>query len=459
MDTFDLDPIIESAEDTIDSILDDSQHEDAEIEFDVVNNDDPEVDDIAGIDGQGSSELISDKDIDNIAAGKEPDLDPIDDDANNGEQDKEVRKLASEIDSNSIISPEETKELKEGMSIEDFVGKVLTESDDDDYDTSDIAGDECPVCHCNPCICHKAHNDIEDIAATIAEALNFPNFTTVGKHLICKNQPNLSQIDLPNLKSVGGGCICSQSGTGAGADGAMDNDDDDDYILDADDDECGLSGFSYSEEDLANANTDSNSTMSNSNGKADGLSISKSDLANSTTEDADDTDSRVVIIHKAPEDIVDDDLYGTADDDDDDYVIDPVDNVPAGPVIPLQGTHMEEGDMTMDFDDLDLFMADESATTEEEYSIPTLEDTKISDAGIEDLTGEMDNLDSVDIFNSFEGSGINTTPKSTGKWLTGVKDNPDEDTKRARYEYTIPDVTSDAKFRSMGDDSITDMKR
>lgn len=416
MDTFDLDPIIESAEDTIDSILDDSQHEDAEIEFDVVNNDDPEVDDIAGIDGQGSSELISDKDIDNIAAGKEPDLDPIDDDANNGEQDKEVRKLASEIDSNSIISPEETKELKEGMSIEDFVGKVLTESDDDDYDTSDIAGDECPVCHCNPCICHKAHTDIEDIAATM-------------------------------------------SGTGAGADDDMDNDDDDDYILDDDDDdECGLSGFSYSEEDLANANTDSNSTMSNSNGKADGLSISKSDLANSTTEDADDTDSRVVIIHKAPEDIVDDDLYGTADDDDDDYVIDPVDNVPAGPVIPLQGTHMEEGDMTMDFDDLDLLMADESATTEEEYSIPTLEDTKISDAGIEDLTGEMDNLDSVDIFNSFEGSGINTTPKSTGKWLTGVKDNPDEDTKRARYEYTIPDVTSDAKFRSMGDDSITDMK-
>ena len=420
MDTFDLDPIIESAEDTIDNILDDSQHEDAEIEFDVVNNDDPEVDDIAGIDGQGSSELISDKDIDNIAAGKEPDLDPIDDDANNGEQDKEVRKLASEIDSNSIISPEETKELKEGMSIEDFVGKALTESDDDDYDTSDIAGDECPVCHCNPCICHKAHNNIEDIAATM-------------------------------------------SGTGAGADDDMDSDyEDDDYILDADDDdESGLSGFSYSEEDLANANTDANSTMSNSNDKADGLSISKADLANSTTEDADDTDSRVVIIHKAPEDIVDDDLYGTADDDDDDdYVIDPVDNVPAGPVIPLQGTHMEEGDMTMDFDDLDLFMADESATTEEEeYSIPTLEDTKISDAGIEDLTGEMDNLDSVDIFNSFEGSGINTTPKSTGKWLTGVKNNPDEDTKRARYEYTIPDITSDAKFRSMGDDSITDMKR
>lgn len=418
MDTFDLDPIIESAEDTIDSILDDSQHEDAEIEFDVVNNDDPEVDDIAGIDGQGSSELISDKDIDNIASGKEPDLDPIDDDANNGEQDKEVRKLASEIDSNSIISPEETKELKEGMSIEDFVGKVLTESDDDDYDTSDIAGDECPVCHCNPCICYKAHTDIEDIAATM-------------------------------------------SGTGAGADDDMDSDyEDDDYILDADDDdECELSGFSYSEEDLANANTDSNSTMSNSNGKANGLSISNADLANSTTEDADDTDSRVVIIHKAPEDIVDDDLYGTADDDDDDYVIDPVDNVPAGPVIPLQGTHMEEGDMTMDFDDLDLFMEDESATTDAEYSILTLEDTKISDSGIEDLTGEMDDLDSVDIFNSFEGSGINTTPKSTGKWLTGVKNNPDEDTKRERYEYTIPDVTSDAKFRSMGDDSITDMKR
>lgn len=415
MDTFELDPIIESAEDTIDSILDDSQHEDAELEFDVINNDDPEVDDIAGIDGQGSSELISDKDIDDIASGKEPDLDPIDNDANNGEHDREVKKLASEIDSNSIISPEETKELKEGMSIEDFVGKVLTESDDDDYDTSDIAGNECPVCHCNPCICHKAPDDVEDVAATVYS-------------------------------------------TGAGADDDM-GDDDDDYSLDDDlDDECGLSGLSYSEEDLANSGTNTNNPTNNN--EPNGLSISKTDLANSTTEDA-DNDSRVVIIHKAPEDIVDDDIYGT-DDDDDDYVIDPVDNVPAGPVMPLQGTHMEEGDMTMDFDDLDLFMADESADESfdiEEYTIPTLEDAKISDAGIEDLTGEMDDLDNVDIYNSFEGSGINTTPKSTGKWLTGVKNNPDEDTKKERYEYTIPDITSDAKFKAMGDDSITDMKR
>lgn len=50
-------------------------------------------------------------------------------------------------------------------------------------------------------------------ASTKAEILSFPNLATVGQNLICKNQPNLSQVELPNLESVGGACVGAQEST------------------------------------------------------------------------------------------------------------------------------------------------------------------------------------------------------------------------------------------------------
>lgn len=49
------------------------------------------------------------------------------------------------------------------------------------------------------------------LTVTQNETLSFPQLKTVGKQLIGRNsQPNLASIELPNLESVGGICVCNQ---------------------------------------------------------------------------------------------------------------------------------------------------------------------------------------------------------------------------------------------------------
>lgn len=48
-------------------------------------------------------------------------------------------------------------------------------------------------------------------ASTKVETLSFPCLQTVGDDFLVKNQPNLSQIELPSLESVGGGCVTNIS--------------------------------------------------------------------------------------------------------------------------------------------------------------------------------------------------------------------------------------------------------
>ena len=170
---FDIDAIMEGTESTLEMLLDDDEAFDAECEATVISDDidDMAIDNIIGLD-----DLITDDDIDAIDNGKTPvnandPIDPIEDDADAGENDPEIFRLQKDLFQNTLLSVDDIKDLREGMSIEDFTARVLQEADEmPTINMSDpgigVPGttvqppveDECgdPVCgecHHNPCIC------------------------------------------------------------------------------------------------------------------------------------------------------------------------------------------------------------------------------------------------------------------------------------------------------------------
>lgn len=122
----DFDSIMEAAQDAIDVVLDKSAEEDADTDFEAST----EVDDQAldAVIGFTDNVLISDKDIEDIDAGKEPgDYDPVDVDAREAEQDKEIQELEQDVTANALVTKDDIKDLKEGASIYDYVDKVINE--------------------------------------------------------------------------------------------------------------------------------------------------------------------------------------------------------------------------------------------------------------------------------------------------------------------------------------------
>ncbi len=173
------------------------------------------------------------------------------------------------------------------------------------------------------------------------------------------------------------------------------------------------------------------------------------------------------------------------------------DNEPAGPVQPLTDckeqnqygfrfeNNNEEGDLNM-FEDEELLdesfeedlleiedIADESAEEqehEEEYTFSLDEqaedhddDTQFalenaSDDKAEDITGEMDGLEDVDMFNSFEGSDINTKQYGESDFLTGMNKNIDEPFGSFTSQDSLKFSQVDTKpFGKAEDPSIADM--
>ena len=431
-----LDSVLEGAEEAIDMTLDAVQEQDTEIEETITTDvDDVEIDSIIGDDGKGSSALISDDDIERIDSGKDPDFDTVDADAAKGAKDKEINDLEKDIEDGSIITKNEIKQLKEGQELLDFVGSVVSE----DFELpstgeENIGEHECGVCHCTPCICKER-----------VDMITHPSEEN--------QQPRLISNKVPT-------------------DGVIFSDDNeyDDHTEDKP--TFSINQPSTVKEDDLFDNTNQDLTGVESDDKIHG-----NDTHELFSDDDDDDD-----VLEDHDDDNDDDMDL---DDDDEFPTTPVtpkynpedDNEPAGPVQPLTDckennqygfrfeNNNEEGDLNMfedeelldeSFEDEDLEIegiTNESA--EDEYAF-TLENA--SDDTAEDITGEMDGLEDIDMFNSFEGSGINTKQYGEDDFLTGMNKNIDEPSGSFTSQDSLKFSQVDTRpFGKADDPSIADM--
>ena len=434
-----LDSVLEGAEEAIDMTLDAVQEQDTEIEETIIPDavDDVEIDSIIGDDGKGSSALISDDDIEKIDSGKDPDFDTVDADAAKGAKDKEINDLEKDIEDGSIITKNEIKELKEGQELLDFIRSIISE----DFELpstgeEDIGEHECGVCHCTPCICKER-----------VDMITHPSEENQKPRLISNKVPT-------------DGVIFS---------------DDNEY-----DDHTGEKPtFSMNQPSTVEEDDLFDDTNPDLTGVESDDEIHGNDTHELFSDDDDDDD-----------DLDDHDNDDDLEDDDDEIPTIPVtpkynpedDNEPAGPVQPLTDckeqnqygfrfeNNNEEGDLNMfedeelfdeSFDDEDLDIEDianesaEEQESEEEYTF-TLENA--SDDKAEDITGEMDGLENVDMFNSFEGSGINTKQYGEDDFLTGMNKNIDEPSGSFTSQDSLKFSQVDTRpFGKADDPSIADM--
>ena len=416
-----LDSVLEGAEEAIDLTLDTVQEQDTEIEETISTDvDDVEIDSIIGDDGKGSSALISDDDIEKIDSGKDPDFDTVDADAAKGAKDKEINDLEKDIEDGSIITKNEIKELKEGQELLDFVGSVVSE----DFELpstgeENIGEHECGVCHCTPCICKER-----------VDMITHPSEEN--------QQPRLISNKVPT------------------------------------------DGVIFSDDHEYDDHTGEKPTFSMNQPHT----VEEDDLFDNTNQDLTGVESDDKIHGNDSHELFSDDDDMDLDDDDEIPTI-PVtpkynpedDNEPAGPVQPLTDckeqnqygfrfeNNNEEGDLHMfedeelldeSFEDEDLEIegiTNESA--EDEYTF-TLENA--SDDKAEDITGEMDGLEDVDMFNSFEGSDINTKQYGEDDLLTGMNKNIDEPSGSFTSQDSLKFSQVDTRpFGKADDPSIADM--
>lgn len=417
-----LDSVLEGAEEAIDMTLDTVQEQDTEIEETISTDvDDVEIDSIIGDDGKGSSALISDDDIEKIDSGKDPDFDTVDADAAKGAKDKEINDLEKDIEDGSIITKNEIKELKEGQELLDFVGSVVSE----DFELpstgeENIGEHECGVCHCTPCICKER-----------VDMITHPSEEN--------QQPRLISNKVPT------------------------------------------DGVIFSDDHEYDDHTGEKPTFSMNQPHT----VEEDDLFDNTNQDLTGVESDDKIHGNDSHELFSDDDDDTGLDDDDEIPTIPVtpkynpedDNEPAGPVQPLTDckeqnqygfrfeNNNEEGDLHMfedeelldeSFEDEDLEIegiTNESA--EDEYTF-TLENA--SDDKAEDITGEMDGLEDVDMFNSFEGSDINTKQYGESDFLTGTSKNLDEPSGSFTSQDSLKFSQVDTRpFGKADDPSIADM--
>lgn len=416
-----LDSVLEGAEEAIDMTLDTVQEQDTEIEETISTDvDDVEIDSIIGDDGKGSSALISDDDIEKIDSGKDPDFDTVDADAAKGAKDKEINDLEKDIEDGSIITKNEIKELKEGQELLDFVGSVVSEDFELPSTGEEGIGEhECGVCHCTPCICKER-----------VDMITHPSEEN--------QQPRLISNKVPT------------------------------------------DGVIFSDDHEYDDHTGEKPTFSMNQPHT----VEEDDLFDNTNQDLTGVESDDKIHGNDSHELFSDDDDMDLDDDDEIPTI-PVtpkynpedDNEPAGPVQPLTDckeqnqygfrfeNNNEEGDINMfedeelldeSFEDEDLEIegiTNESA--EDEYTF-TLENA--SDDKAEDITGEMDGLEDVDMFNSFEGSDINTKQYGEDDFLTGMNKNIDEPSGSFTSQDSLKFSQVDTRpFGKADDPSIADM--
>lgn len=385
----DFDSIMEAAQDAIDVVLDKSAEEDADVDFEAST----EVDDQAldAVIGFTDNVLISDKDIEDIDAGKEPgDYDPVDVDAREAEQDEEIKELEQDVTANALVTKDDIKDLKEGASIYDYVDKVINEDVGDiPFSLNDEnTGKVCEFCHHVPCECGDAH--VPHTAPHTTELVD-KDVDTDGEIL----GDDGVKSDAPIFK------MNPTEDNDTGTDNVPGS-----ILTDAD--------------PKQGASLDHNDDV---------VLPPNIDIEDDIDDDTDLDDVEPDTFDNTPEKHTTVDLTSS----------NAPANEPAGPVVPLtDGTRPgtieshEEGDLNM-FEDEDLNASLEETFEELEDSVEVSnEDVKgkdmSSDGSVEDLFGAMgtDDLDDVEMFNDFEGSDINAETERSKGFLKGMDKNVDE---------------------------------
>jgi len=385
----DFDSIMEAAQDAIDVVLDKSAEEDADVDFEASTEvDDQALDAVIGI---TDNVLISDKDIEDIDAGKEPgDYDPVDVDAREAEQDKEIQELEQDVSANALVTKDDIKDLKEGASIYDYVDKVINEDVGDiPFSLNDEnTGKVCEFCHHAPCECGDAH--VPHTAPHTTELVD-KDVDTDGEIL----GDDGVKSDAPIFK-----------------------------MNPTEDNDTGTDNVPGSI--LTDADPKQGASLDHND---DAVLPPNIDIEDDIDDDTDLDDVEPDMFDNTPEKHTTVDLTSS----------NAPANEPAGPVVPLtDGTRPgiieshEEGDLNM-FEDEDLNASLEETFEELEDSVEVSnEDVKgkdmSSDGAVEDLFDAMgtDDLDDVEMFNDFEGSDINAETERSKGFLKGMDKNVDE---------------------------------
>jgi len=412
---FDIDAIMEGTDSTLDIIFDEEQALDAEVEATTISDDidDSTIDSIIGFD-----ELITDQDIEDIDNGKTPSGgDPIDVDAEDGYEDPEIFSLQKDIFQNSLLTDNDIKDLNEGMSLEEFTAKVLHESVETPT-LEEMEGCKCTECGQDPCICDKSKTDDDfDLDG---------EYHTYDMKEIIKSDDDDDDFD------------------------DIEDDDDDDDIEDDDDDD---DNYRFDDEVNAPSFVPSGPIQPLNDGRECGgancATEEKHDFilgGNTEMEDKDLLESAFAQGYNAALDDVDAALESTDSEEDEDALMESLDDLD------------EDPDLFDEAEELDDDIFDDS------YDEATEELDEVLDEAtedIEDIASIDEALEDIEIFNKFEGSGINDDDYNANDDLfTGWKDNVDEKG-LSRYEdqNTLPfdHVTSSSFDKMDKDDSIEAM--
>ena len=399
MDSIDLATILEEAEPAIDAYLDTAADEEADIEMTTSADDldDITLDAVIGVDG-----VISDKDIEDIDAGKIPQdaNNTVDEDADEGENDPEIFRLQKDIMQNTLLTPEDVKELNEGMSIEEFTTRVLQE---DEIPVEGMGGNEgvCPECNCSPCVCDTTHtsepvevkDDDEPEEFSIKSALSDDDEF---------NKPKLPEINVDDDLDFH---LDLDSEIDSDDDGVPDDDEiHHDFRVDNTEDEEMITGPTG---DLINAK------QNEPPGPVQPL------FDNNSNEDAgfEDSIDAALIGLEMDLDMIDDysdegDVTEMEERDFNEAYNQGVDDA-----IDAILEEMEDAAYNND----DIFIEDYD---EDDSDSSLLEDFEVD--GIEDLDVLAEGLEDIDIDNKFEGSGINDKQWGPDDFLVGPEGNVDE---------------------------------
>ena len=393
----DIDAIMEGTESTLDIIFDEEQALEAEVEATTISDD---IDDSTIEAIIGYDELITDQDIDDIDNGKViSGGDPIDQDAEDALDDPEIFRLQKDIFQNSLLTDNDIKDLNEGMSLEDFTAKVIQESIETPT-LEEMEGAVCEKCGHEPCIC-ESHDDDDDFD------LDGTYHTYDMKEIIKKDEDDDDDEDDFDLDD--------------------DFDDDDDEDDDHDDDEINAPSFEPAGP-VQPLNDGNECNTLGGISKMEDKELLESVFAQGYNEALDDVDA---------------DLESVDTDDESAFM-----------------EALEELD-----EEPDLFSESEESEKEEDSFD---ESTDELDEVLEEAANDMDDMESIDealedieIYNKFEGSGINDDDYNANDDLfTGWKDNTDEKG-LSSYEdqNTLPfdHVTSGSFDKLDKDPSIEDM--
>lgn len=432
---FDIDAIMEGTESTLAMIFDEESAFDEEVNNTVISDD---IDDMAIENIIGLGDLITDDDIDAIDKGRPPvdANDPIDDDAETGENDPEIFRLQRDVFQNSLLTDNDIKDLREGMSLEEFTGKVLQEGEIGMPDannppapdaaqpvaaasTAEGEGCEdktCGECHHNPCICDKPIT---------------PN---------TEPEPKIDYDLTASFEKF--------------ADKLGDDDDDDDFEDDFDDDDD-HHDFNLDDEVNAPANVPAGPVQALNDGKECGDNATSNLPFAPTASESEGEEESPYSLSKLENEEGENTMFDKTD-----FTEEEMEMLEAAYAEGYNTRVEEEGSEESPFTEEQEEMIAEAYAEGYDSALEAVEEALDEegdlDASLDDLVdGIHEGLEDIDIENDFEGSGINDEQKDANKGMfVGWDKNTDEPGGTSQNDTTLPFENVTVKsFDGIEDDS------